>query len=242
MVRAQLNALGGPLPKAPAHVIAADDKVPSIVCLAAHQDVDMRIVAVPVVDGHPVELRSEVALRVLHHFAGESAEVRHLGGILGRDDEPEMVPVLRAALRERLPVRAVQGRVDEARFLAVASYAFSLEVGDMLGEGRRDEASAALANDTRHDHDATAGRMRRQRKRRPPASPEGGSRLPCLSFAEGLSDVTCLLGGPHDLADEAPRTLGTVVAGPDAAWPDPNFIVAAGHGGRNSCRRRRSND
>jgi nicotinamidase-related amidase len=44
--------------------------------------------------GYPVETGSEIVRHVVHHLAGEGAQVRHLGGIFGRDDEAEMVPVV----------------------------------------------------------------------------------------------------------------------------------------------------
>ena len=61
---------------------------------------DVRIVGVPVIDGDPVELRAEVALGVGHQLAREGAEVGHLGRVLRRDGEPEMMAVVLAALGE----------------------------------------------------------------------------------------------------------------------------------------------
>ena len=52
------------------------------------------------IDGDPVEAGPEVALRVLHQFAGEGAKVRHLGRVLRRDGEPEMMAILVAPFGE----------------------------------------------------------------------------------------------------------------------------------------------
>ena len=64
--RAELqgHALGGAISKSPADVLAADDQVLAVVGAAADQDVDMRIVGVPVIDRDPVELGAEVLLDV----------------------------------------------------------------------------------------------------------------------------------------------------------------------------------
>ena len=44
---------------------------------------DVRIVGVPVIDGHPVETSSEIPLGVRHQFSGEGPQVGHLAGVLG---------------------------------------------------------------------------------------------------------------------------------------------------------------
>ena len=64
----------------------------------------MRIVGVPVIDRDPVELGAEIAFGVGHQLAGEGAKVGHLGRVLGRHGEPEMMPVVLAALGEGLRV------------------------------------------------------------------------------------------------------------------------------------------
>ena len=53
--------------------VAADDQVLPIVGPAADQDVDVRIVGVPVIDRHPVEPRAEISFDVVHQLAGEGA-------------------------------------------------------------------------------------------------------------------------------------------------------------------------
>ena len=83
-----------------ADVIAADDQILTVLGTPAHQDMDVRIVGVPMIDGDPVQLRSEVALDVGHELAREGAEVRQFGGVLRRNGEAEMVAVVLAALGE----------------------------------------------------------------------------------------------------------------------------------------------
>lgn len=60
--RAELSGdkITGTGTEAGSDIIAADDKVAAIVGAAAHQDVDMGMLGVPVVDGDPVEPRTEI--------------------------------------------------------------------------------------------------------------------------------------------------------------------------------------
>jgi hypothetical protein len=51
-------------------------------------------------DGDPVQTGAEIALHLDRQGACKSPEVGHLGGILRRDDETEMMPVVEAASRE----------------------------------------------------------------------------------------------------------------------------------------------
>ena len=67
----------------------------------------MRIVGVPVIDGDPVEPRAEIGFHLPREIAREGPEVGHLGGVLGRDDEAEMVPVVLAPFGEGAIVGAI---------------------------------------------------------------------------------------------------------------------------------------
>src|SRR3546814_18173951 len=92
-----LDAILRSSPESLAHIVAADDQIAAVIGAAAHQHMDMGIVCVPVIDGYPVERCAEIALGVSHQFAGAGAQVLHLAGILGREDETNMVPVVFAA-------------------------------------------------------------------------------------------------------------------------------------------------
>jgi len=43
---------------------AADEEIPAVISTSPDQNVDMRIVGIPVIDPHPVKLRSKVALNI----------------------------------------------------------------------------------------------------------------------------------------------------------------------------------
>ena len=60
----------------------------------------VRVVGVPVIDRHPVQPRAQIGFHAAHQVPRVGPQVVQLGGILGRDDEAEMVPVVPAALLE----------------------------------------------------------------------------------------------------------------------------------------------
>ena len=65
---------------------------------AAHDDVNVRVVGVVVVHGAPPQADGEVLLDLTHEVPREPRQV-HL--VLGRYDEPKLVPFVRQRLRER---------------------------------------------------------------------------------------------------------------------------------------------
>ena len=73
----------GPGAQAAADIVAGDDEVLAGLVDAAHQQVDMRIVGVPVIDGDPIEPGPKIGFHLPREVAGEGAEVGHLGGVFG---------------------------------------------------------------------------------------------------------------------------------------------------------------
>ena len=90
-----------------ADIGAVDHEVLAACCDAANQHMDMRIVGIPVIDGHPVKPGVEIAGHIGHQFTRERAQVAHLVRILRRDDEAEVVPVVLAALGKAVPIGLV---------------------------------------------------------------------------------------------------------------------------------------
>jgi hypothetical protein len=124
-------------------VIPGDVEDAAIVEDAAHDDAGMGMAGVVVINGDPVELRVEIASHLPHQVAGETAQVVHLDGILGRDDEAELVAVLPAALNEGAAIRLIlQCRIGAA-LLAVAGDAIAFEIAQM-GVGRLADRAAHL--------------------------------------------------------------------------------------------------
>jgi hypothetical protein len=89
----------------------------------------MRMLSVPVIDADPIQFRAEILLHLTHEVAGEGLEVRYLDRILGRDDEPEMMPVVLTPLREILRIDAVGFRAEQMGLLSITGDALALYDG-----------------------------------------------------------------------------------------------------------------
>lgn len=88
----------------------------------------MRVVGVPVIDSYPIEPRAEINFHLLGKVSGEGPEVGHLAGVLGRDDEPEMVTVVPATFCESRAIGAVAAGVEHLGPLATPGDAVPLQV------------------------------------------------------------------------------------------------------------------
>ena len=137
-----------PRPHAFADVVPRDDEVLRVVGTAAQNDVDVRVVGVPVIDPDPVELGAEVLLDLTHEIAREALQVGHLRGVFGRNDEPEMMPVVFAAFGELFHIGFVGLGTEHARLLAVARHTLTLQIVEMRTERR---AAGAVPDDPRLD-------------------------------------------------------------------------------------------
>ena len=107
---------------------------------------DVGVVGVPVVDRDPVQPRSQISLGLGHQFAGRGPKVSQVAGVLGRDDETEVVSVVFAALGEG----GVVGRpvtVEHLGGRTVAGHALPPQVSQMLDQRRGRVALSAVAND-----------------------------------------------------------------------------------------------
>jgi hypothetical protein len=224
---------GGAMAEAIGDVVARDDEVFAGVVAPAHDDVRVRVVGVPVVDGHPIEARAQVGLHAAHEVPRVGAQVFQLRAILGREDEAEMVPVVGAAFLEGVEVGGIGLRPVGLARLAIAAHAVALDVAQVLGERLR--AGLALIDQQRLDgHAPRHGRELRPReaRRRVAASQaRAGPLAGALSAAAGArtahrglaaAGLACLL---EHLGDEA---LAPVLRGTGA---DAEIVVAAvGHG------------
>jgi hypothetical protein len=74
------------------------------------------LLGVPVIDADPIELRAEILFHLAHQIAGEGLEVRHLHGVVGRDDEAEMMPIVLAALGEGAAIGVVRSGPNSRAF------------------------------------------------------------------------------------------------------------------------------
>lgn len=99
----QRHELGGPRPDAMGDVVAGDVEDLAVVGNAPKHHVSVGMPGVVMVDRDPVELGLEVLLHLRHQPAGEVAQVAHVGGVLGRDDEAELGRSSRPRARNALP-------------------------------------------------------------------------------------------------------------------------------------------
>ena len=119
-----------------ADVVAGDDEVPPVVGFAAHDDMDVGIVRIPVVDPDPVEPGTEIPLGLRHQVSGKRPEVGKLLGVLRRYDEPKMMPVLFAAIGKRAVVGVIVLGVEHSADSAVLRHALPPQVGEVRAERR----------------------------------------------------------------------------------------------------------
>ena len=212
-----------------ADIVARDDEVLPVFGDAAHDDVDVRVVGVPMLDRPPVQAGAEILFHPRHQLAGKALEVAHLLGVLGRDDEPEMMAVVLAARRKLVAVEAVRLRAEQHALFAVARDAIALQIIEMGSE----RGAAAMPDDARL-HDDLA---------RSAAEPVGRAHARHAAAAEGRAarrddaatarDMTAgPLRGGERLDDDRQRALASPRA--DTPRPDAEIVVAA-HGatGRN---------
>jgi len=130
------------------NVVASDHEVLAVVTNATDDQMDMRMLGVPVIDRHPVEPGVEILFHLPDEVAGEGFEIGHLQRVVGRYNEAEMVPVALAALGEGARVRILGLRPEQVGLLSIAGYALATEIVEMLPEGG---GPGRMAHDARLD-------------------------------------------------------------------------------------------
>jgi hypothetical protein len=186
---------------------------------------DVRVVGVPVIDADPVELGAEVRLHLPHQLAGEGLEVGHLGRVLGRDDEAEVVAVVPGTIGECLGVGVLGLRSEQPGLLPIPGDPLAPEIGEVGGERRR---TSGVPDDARLDDDIArpAGEQPIGLHGRALAAAEPGA-VARTDRAGARNAAAGTLRGRQRLGDEGSRLLRSGRA--DAAWPDAEIVLAA-HG------------
>ena len=141
MPQLQGDEFARPMADAMGDVVAGDVENLAVVGDAPDHDVGVGMAGVVMVDGDPVEPRVEVLLHLPHEVAGEAAQVAHLGGVLWRDDEAELMSVLSTAFDEGATIRFILDRRIGASLFSFPGHAVAFEIAQMrVGRAARDAA------------------------------------------------------------------------------------------------------
>lgn len=103
----QVERLRRALAHTAGQIIARNDQVLAALIDTARQDMAEGMAGVEMIDGDPVELRSQILFHPCHHPPSEGRQIAMFAAIFWRDDQTEPVPVLRPAIDERLAIRLV---------------------------------------------------------------------------------------------------------------------------------------
>src|SRR5215475_11844581 len=211
-------------PQAVADVITGDDEIGAILRDAPHQQMDVRVVGVPMIDRDPLEPGPEITLHLGDEVAGEGFEIGHLGGIFRRDDEAEVMPIVMAAPYEGRSVRPVLRGAEHMRLLTIAADAVAPQVGDVGGERRRTEGTGPMPDDAGLHDDAAMTRKEPAGAERGASSPECRTAVPS-STGRIRAAIAGFFSRAQHLIDEA--LAAAVIA--DASQSDVEIFITAVH-------------
>jgi hypothetical protein len=169
------------------------------------------------VDRDPVEPRAEVARGLIHELAAEATQASELARFVRRDDEPEMMPIVFAALCKGPAVCLISGRIEEFARRSVAGDAVALQIAEM---GSQAAGRPHPAHDARLDHGAAAAPLQEPRcgEARGAPTPE-----PATMTAAATRETAGLLCGVECLRQEGPCPGGARRA--NSAWTDAEIVV-----------------
>ncbi|MDZ4374963.1 MAG: hypothetical protein U1C74_26585 [Phenylobacterium sp.] len=154
-------------------------------------------------------------------------QIAHLAGVLGRDDEAEMMPIGFAPIGEGAPVHIFALGVEQPSGGAVTAGSVALQVAEVGGERRGAKPAAAMTRDASLDEDPASGTAQRRPRAGEAAAPEG--RTPAARSGEARAGMAGALGGAHHLSDEALGLAPGRAAVPDPSRPDMKIAVALAH-------------
>ena len=209
-----------PLPDAMGEVVAIDDEGFALIIATTHDDMDMGMARVVVVDGDPVELCAEVGFDAAHEVAGMPCQVGKFRGILGRDDEPELMAIVASPREEGLAVGLILGRGIKLSWRTVAGCAVALDVAQMGGPlpaAARLPDIAGLHHDPAHARRAVSPAAREatgaDEGRAPPAPDAGPFRTPARRLRALPGRIGSGTRGAKGRARRAARESVAVLAG-----------------------------
>ncbi len=196
----------------------------------------MGVIGVPVIHRDPIEPGAEVRLHLFGQVAGEGFEVVHLRGILGRDNEAEVMPVPVTAFGKAQIIGAVGLRIEHDAALAFLRDTIAFEIFEMSCQQCCVIGLAAVTRDAGFDHNtALWGKQEGSPLARPAFSKTGlPGRAELVTWSRACL-MPRLMGSLQHLPDER---AGFGTAGRfDPARANGELIVKlAHHGPREVCK------
>jgi hypothetical protein len=119
-----------------ADVVTRNDEVVAVVRNASDDDVEMRVLGVPVIDRDPVELGPEIPLRLHHQVARKGLQVGELFRIVRRYNEPEVMTIVGASFCEGAMVGVIAFGIEHAAGGSVSRDTVPAQVFEMRSERR----------------------------------------------------------------------------------------------------------
>src|SRR3954454_22471801 len=109
-------------------IVPGDAQDSALLQDTADDDVGMRMAGVVMVDRYPVEARLQILFHLSHQVACKTLQIGHLIGILGRNNETELMPILAASFDKGLAVSLILERRIGLPFLAIAIDSIPFEI------------------------------------------------------------------------------------------------------------------
>jgi hypothetical protein len=241
-----------PLTNAIGEIVAIDDEIFAERIATIYNDVDMAVAGVVMIDGDPIEFRAEVGFDLRHQLASVAGEVREIGRVFRRDDEPKLMAIIFAAFEKGIAVGTIVLPRIEPTALSVTSRTVALDIAQVRGGL---SALACAPDGTGFDDDPAAAGLAVTPAVREVAGAHEGRATPSLHAPAGGNDTltvrrpagaaalgrTAVAGPslllPGDLANLAEKALGLSgfhAVGADAAGLRPEAIFVIGAHGRSA--------
>jgi hypothetical protein len=204
-----------------ADVVPRNHEVTAVIGDATNDDVNVRIVGVPMLGTDPIEFRAEIPLGLVQQVSCKGFQVGQLAGIFGRYDEPKMMPIAVAAFGKCPVIGAVVFTIEHAAGSIVLGDALPAQVFQM---GSKRRPLPAMSGNPGLDSDTTSpvGHVACGRKARGAATTKRASA--CLMTRSTFEATGAFRGGQCLINERLATTRATSVANPPK--PDAQIIVA----------------
>lgn len=128
------DPLLGPTSQSIADITAINNQIGAVIRDAAHENVNMGIVSVPVIDRYPVEFGAQILGHVGHQVPREAPQILHVTRIFGANDEAEMMAIILAPIGKAVAITRVATGIEHRCIATVAGHAVAFEIRDVPTE------------------------------------------------------------------------------------------------------------